>query len=369
MPNSRDHIAAYGEYGFDEIPLCEADALAMTQIIYMPFEQVVSADFGETPVGFTKAACRLFALRGGEHKPLGLMINKVPSRVTMQMAATKRYGQLRLTAVKEVFCTAPAVQFCAGTFLLPNGTAVICFRGTDDSVAGWKEDLDLLTKSGSPSYDLAMEYIKKAAEAFEGDLILTGHSKGGNIALRTAVLCDPAIRARIKNVYNFDGPGYVDEALFGTEAYAELLPGYRHYVPSDSFIGMLLCHDYDYKAVKSSQLLGPLQHDLASWQVKNGALWQVKDNDALSKWTDKTVAGLVKRLGTENYGALDTVVTAVAEGLNRKTLTEVAGNAREALSGTAAAYRAVEPAVKKQLHNAFKKTKDKAAALAVAVAG
>lgn len=364
MPNSRNHIAEFGKFGFEEKPLCEADVLAIAQIFYMPFEWVVSEDFTQEPVSFINAASRVFAMRGGEHKPMGLMINKTPSRVMMMMAATKRYAGLRLAAVKEVYSRSPAVQFCAGTFLLPDGTALICFRGTDDTVAGWKEDVDLLTRYGTPSYDLAMDYLTRAAAAFDGDILLCGHSKGGNIALRTAVMCDPAIRARIKNVYNFDGPGYFDTSLFEQAAYAELLPGYRHYVPSDSFIGMLLYHDYDYKAIKSTRLLGPMQHDLASWQVKDGALWQVKDNDALSKWVDGAINSLVERLGTENYGALDTVVTAVTEGLNQKTLTDVAKNIREAVNGAAEAYRLVEPAVKEQLHEAFRKSKNAVAAAA-----
>ena len=356
MPNSKQFIEEFGSKTFSEHPFCDADALALTEVFYMPLELVVSASFDDEPVNFSDACNKLFDLRDNKHKPLGLMITSTPSKRLMQMAATARYSELKIANVHEVYSSAPAIQYCAGTFLLPDGTVVVIYRGTDDTIAGWKEDLDIYTKKGTPSYDLALEHLEKVAELFSGDIIVSGHSKGGNIALKTACECSESTRVRIKNVYNFDGPGYSDYSIFYTSAYDEILPGYRHYVPSSSFIGMLMNHDYDYKAVKSSQLLGPMQHDLGSWQIKNGEIQLVEDVDILAKITDEWMASMLKRLGDAGTAALDTVITAITEGTGKKTLTEVAKHSYSAVGGAAKAYKNLPSETKEEFKNDFRGT-------------
>ncbi len=353
MPSSKDYIKEFADVSFKERPFGDADALALCEVIYMPLEKVVSSSFEDEETDFSYACNELFDLRGNEHKPLGLMISKKTSEVLMAMAETKRFGEMKIAAIEEVFSTEPALQYCAGTFVLPTGDIAVIFRGTDDSIAGWVEDLDLIVNEGTPAYDLALNHLENAAAKYSGKIYIAGHSKGGNIALRTAIKCSEETRSRIVSVYNYDGPGYSNYHLFNTPAYAELLPGYRHYVPSSSMVGMMLCHDYDYKAVKSSRLTGAFQHDLGTWQIKDGEFVVKDDTNFMAKLTDEWLASLVDSLSQSNIAAVGSVVSAVTQATGVLTLTEFSKHLKSAVGGAVSAYKEIDPQIKQDFWDAF----------------
>lgn len=355
MAGSKEFMDEYGGKPFEEFPFCDGDVISICEATYMPFEKVVSSSFDDEPVSFAEACNRLFALNGYKHNKLGLMITNAPSVRMMQMADSVRYRDAKITAFREVYSFNPAIQFAAGTIILPDGTLAIFFRGTDDTIAGWKEDLDLLLHKGTPAYKLALDYIEEAAEKLDGDIILMGHSKGGNEALHTALECSEKVRSRIKLLYNNDGPGFYDYSVFHTGSYDELADRYIHYVPSSSFIGAMLAHDYDYKAVKSTMHLGPFQHDMGTWKISEGELERVTDTDALSKITDVMIAKISgKALEGDLLGDVDRVVTDVLGGLGQKTLTDLAKNIVPSLKGAKAALKNIEPEIRKNAKEAFK---------------
>ena len=140
----------------------------------------------------------------------------------MAMAPKKRFAEMKVVSAVRIYEKKPAVQFEAATFLLPNGDVVVLFKGTDDTLIGWKEDIDILTKKGIPSNMFATEYLEKVANRFSGNIIVCGHSKGGFIAQYATLFCKKEIRDRIIKVYNNDGPGFWDYSYLESEAYAEM---------------------------------------------------------------------------------------------------------------------------------------------------
>ena len=94
------------------------------------------------------------------------------------------------------------------TFLLDDGTMFLAFRGTDNSLVGWKEDFKMTFQQTIPAQRLAQQYVRSVALEFPGDMILGGHSKGGNLAVFSAARSSPMIQSRIVKVYNNDGPGF-----------------------------------------------------------------------------------------------------------------------------------------------------------------
>ena len=286
MPGISEYIEQFGAISFSERPFTSADNLTFCELSYLDIEHVVSPSFDDEPLPLSKVCNDLFALHGYEHKPLGLVLPSNPSEDSMRMAIQKRFSEVKIWAVQTAYERSPALQFAAMTFLLPTGDAVVTFRGTDDTLAGWIEDLNLFLQDSIPSRALSSAYLKEVASRTDGGIYLCGHSKGGHLALYSAVKADEALRARIKGVYNNEGPGFLNYDLFKTAAYRELLPRYHHYVPYASFIGMMLAHDYDYSAVFSTKHLGPFQHDMASWQIVNGAVITRPDVNELAKITD-----------------------------------------------------------------------------------
>lgn len=146
MANVIDYIKRYGNDSFCDVPFGEADNVALCGMYYMPFDEVVSESFDDEPVAFKDACENIFDLRGRKHKPVGLILLKNISEQMMEMSQYKRYQEMRVVGAVRIYEKVPAVQFEAATFLLPDGTVVVLFKGTDDTLIGWKEDFDILTK-------------------------------------------------------------------------------------------------------------------------------------------------------------------------------------------------------------------------------
>ena len=354
MANTYDFIKEYGRESFKEKPFGDADNLVMCQISYLPFERVVSSSFDDEPKGFSEVCNDIYNYMGRRFKALGLLITKDASVNLQEMSRQRRFAEMKVVACREVFEIEPALQFGAATFILPDGTLVIPFRGTDDTLIGWKEDLDILAKKGIPSHQLAVDYLEEAAKKFDGDIIVCGHSKGGNVALYAALNCSKEVRSRIKLLYNNDGPGFCDYSLFDTEGYRELFPKYRHFIPHSSLVGVLLSHDDDYEVVRSDKLLGVNQHDLKTWQIAGDELDFKPELSAMGKITDLVIGNLVLRLSEEQTAALEKVVDSVIKGTGQPSLTEFVQHLGAALSGARVAWKEVEPEVKETFKSAFK---------------
>lgn len=353
MPGTNEYVKHFGNIPFTERHFGDADNIALCEVFYMPLEHVVSESFDDEPLSFSDACDRLFELNGNRHKPVGVVINRRVSEKLMRMAAMPRFADMKVLACRHVYNESPAVQFCAATFMLPDGVSVIVFRGTDDTIAGWKEDLDIYTKKTIPSYKYSVEYLEKAAEKLTGDIILCGHSKGGNVALYAALNCSPAVADRISLLYNNDGPGFHDLRPFATPAYHALLPRYRHFIPQSSFIGMLLAHDNDYTVIKSSRLMGLLQHDLASWQISDGRPTVTKLS-LLGKLNDRGLANIILRVSDEQSELVNTITAALLGSSGEKDLTGLVKNAGSSLRGINAAWRALDSDTRKKFFAIFK---------------
>ena len=349
MPNLNGYIKKFGSVPFSEKPFTDADNVALCYIYYMPFEQVVSANFDDEPVPYDEAAKALFKARGSKHKPVGLILMKNISVQMMAMSRQPRFAEMKMVACTDNFGKEPAVQFNAATFLLPSGEVVVVFRGTDDSLAGWKEDFDILLEDDIPSHELATEYLEQVAAKFDGDLIVCGHSKGGYVAQYSALHASEQVRNRIKYLYNNDGPGLADYGYLDSEAYQQLLPKYRHFIPQSSFIGMMLSHDDDYTVVKSVRQVGMMEHDLSTWQFKNGELKTARGLTNKGKVTDLVFHDVVSNLDGKQSAAFAKALNSIIEGVDQEGLMDVAKNLPASIKGGKAAYDALDDETKNAL--------------------
>lgn len=354
MSNNRDFIREYGDISFREKPFCDADNIAICQMFYMPLEKVAPNGFNDEPMAFDEACRRMYAYNGNRHKAPGLVLPKKISVLLMEMSETRRYSEMKIVACTEVFSEKPALQFGAATLLLPDGTIVVVFRGTDDTLTGWKEDVDLYTKKGVPSHKLAMEYLNNVGKNFDGDIIVCGHSKGGNVALYGAIHCEEEVRDRIQFLYNNDGPGFHTYDYINSKAYKDLLPRYRHFVPDCSLVGILLAHDDDYIPIKSSRLLGPMQHDLSTWQIKGTMLVPKEDLKFLAKLTDAFLYNGIFNVPDDDINILDRLIDLIFESTGANGLLDLVGNIIPSVKGVVKALGDVDDETKSALKRAVK---------------
>ena len=351
----KDYVDCYGYLSFNDKPFTKEDNVAMCMSFYMPLDQVVSPSFDAEPRPFADVCNDMFALRGNEHKPVGLVLTKGISELLMAMAEQKRYSEMKVVACTDNFCDKPAVQFNACTFILPDGTIVVLFRGTDDTLTGWKEDLDMLaSKEGIPSEHLSVEYLKEAASRYDGDIIVCGHSKGGYVANYAVLNSDKEIRDRVVALYNNDGPGFASYDYLNSDVYKEILPRYHHLIPQSSFIGMMLLHDADYTVIKSKGLVGALQHDLLTWVFDGDKLVECKDVTRRAKVSDLAFYDIVTGVSDEQLDTTEKAVGTILEGIGQRGLLDVKDNPKDSLKGGVDAWKSIDKDSKKVLKSAAK---------------
>ena len=128
----------------------------------------------------------------------------------------------------------------------------------------WKEDFNL-GLGEVPAQKLASEYLNRFGVG-TSPIRVSGHSKGGNLAVYAAAACKIEVQERITDVYSNDGPGFVHEFVT-SDSYKKIQNRIHRYIPDSSIIGMLLENPVEPQVIKSIAK-GILQHDAMSWQIE-----------------------------------------------------------------------------------------------------
>ena len=234
-----------------------------------------------------------------------------------------RFGDIRLVGYINRVDTKLEEQFSAVTYLLGEGHAFVAFRGTDNTVVGWKEDFNMSFETEVPAQRDAVAYAQHVAAAIDLPLIVGGHSKGGNLAAYAGMFVDEATRARIQTVYNFDGPGF-NEATISSEAFGKVDMRIRTFVPQSSMIGILMWHREPFTIVRSNGV-GVFQHDAYTWQILGGGFMTLTERTGHSHFADDTIKRWLEELSPDmRRQAIDGIyaVLSASGGMNVSELFE-----------------------------------------------
>lgn len=265
-----DYVAWRGDLAFSQVPLSSVDSLILCQLSYLNFRGIIGSSF-EEGVTLNEAAA-LFAGSGFEkRRELGLLINPKTIDLLFECAASKRFGALILCGFVDSYSQKEEEQFSALTFLSrdKNGFAFVAFRGTDDTLIGWKEDFNLAFKTEVKAQTDALAYLEKAAsnkKIKKLELVCGGHSKGGNLAIFAGAKLSQKNQRRLAHIYNFDGPGFLKRVISQND-FISALNKTSSFFPEESIVGMLFEHDSRFDVVKSSAK-SVNQHDPFSWQTR-----------------------------------------------------------------------------------------------------
>lgn len=320
MANVFDYLDWRGDLSFSQSPFCEIDSLILSLISYVDFDGIVSNDDGKKMSLLDAARAYVRAHRG---KPMyvGLIVPPEVVSLMAKAAKSKRFGTLSVCTYENRVEDEAQMQFCAMTYTAENGVNMIAFRGTDDSLVGWKENLNMSFLAPVPAQLRAVEYLEERMHEMQGDFILCGHSKGGNLAVYSAVSCDAAYKSRIRAVYSNDGPGFTKEFI-ADAAYLDMRPKIRTLVPQSSVVGMLLEHEENYEVVKSTQS-GLLQHNAFSWEVLGAQFIHLDALTEESRRIDRNVKKWVSDMTPEDREAFVESLYETIRATNAKTLTEL----------------------------------------------
>ena len=307
MPNVFDYLHWRCDVPFSAAPFNDVDNLILSELVYADFGGVVPDD--GRALSLAEARDRFFALHErAEIEARTAYSYTAPAPFLMDdMLAGARFRDLRLCAYEALTDKDNAVQFAAVTFLLPDGTAYVAYRGTDGTVVGWKEDMILSYRSGTVGQLRAADYLARVAVLTDLPLRVGGHSKGGNFAVYAAALASPATQDRITRIWSNDGPGFREEVRC-LEGYLRVQPKCVSIVPDTSVIGLLLESDCLCKVIKSTAS-GLVQHDGFTWecgptgfllaeQTRKGAYLEKAVDHWVARQDDATLRSLVDSLFT-----------------------------------------------------------------------
>lgn len=336
MTNALDYLDWRGDLSFERSPFCEVDLFILSQICSLNFEGIVPGDAEEIPL--KEAAEKYFALHGSATDSLGVLQSPYVLPMLKKLPETMRFADLRLCFAYKNVDFGKVEQCTALTILAPDGTVNVVFRGTDDTLIGWKEDFNMATKSVVPAQKDAQAYLRRVALAKKGKIRICGHSKGGNLAVYAAASVPKRIRNRILSVCSFDGPGFRPE-FFETRGYRDILDRTMLIRSQNALVGTLLEAPGTEVTVHSNKQ-GPLAHDGFSWEVKGTAFVREKGlsdtslrfkqamDETLSSMSDAEKQAFVDELfNTLMSGGADTVRD--LKDSNIRALREVAKSFRD----------------------------------------
>lgn len=270
MDNITDYVRWVGGTDFEGRPFSRVDNIVLCQLSYLDLKDIPELN---TEGGMMTLREAVSALTN-----LGLSIRKMApddserfTALVKAAASSVRFGELYISSFIDVLNEEDSLQFSAMTFSSePDGKwGFVAFRGTDSTIAGWKEDF-MTSFQLTSSQLLAEEYLRSALDRFDS-VTAGGHSKGGNLAVYAAAVLPDVLFARIDHIFTNDGPGFCPEVL-SNELVKRVNPKTTRILPQFSVVGSVFAPDIDDSYIIKSDKQMADQHELCSWGIDHGDL-------------------------------------------------------------------------------------------------
>ena len=263
------------------------------------------------------------------------------------MGQGTRFGSMRLVSFWDHFSEEEEKQFAAVTAALGDGTSYVAFRGTDATLVGWKEDFNMGFADVVPAQTESVRYLDEVAGLVDGALRVGGHSKGGNLAVYAALFSEDSVRARIREIFNNDGPG-LTKRMQDCPVYLGVEPRVKTYLPQTSIIGMLMEHSESYQVVRSEGF-GIMQHDPFTWQAARDDFIKEGGLRAGSLYVDKTIKQWVSSVSTEDRRAFIEAVYRILSSTGAKSVNDLLAGWRKNLAAILTETSGFDPETRKLL--------------------
>ncbi len=301
-----------GEKDLSILPFNEVDALIFSVLIYQRFEDAPEDIEGKTMRELYPILC-----------PVPISLTKAPDtlryRLWEKTASSRRFSSLRLDKFSSSLSKEEKSeeQFAAAVFSSGDGKGYVIFRGTDESLTGWKEDLNLAYEDEIPSERKALEFLSSTSGEYTS-LILAGHSKGGTNAMYSALKASPGLLSTVGKIYAFDAPG-LSQSLTSSPAWKSVVDKTESYVPSTSIVGMLFGAMEKQKVVRAE---GPslLQHDPFTWVTDKESFVYEKDVSVVSRLHSASMQNFLSSTTKEERAILVSVISRVLASVKEENI-------------------------------------------------
>lgn len=351
--NIVEYVHSYGYFDFKALPFSGVDALVLAQFVYLKMESLLPVMMPDQP------AC---------HKAVTLKEMKEDPEVEQlftdsrfeinnkalfyAMCESNRYGSMKCMYCADHICTENETQFMALTCVLSDGSVKVLYRGTDETIIGWKEDFNMAFQYPIPGQKASQEYLERIAGYMKDDFDLIGHSKGGNLAVYAAMCTTENIRQRIGRIYNLDGPGFRTE-VYSMGGFEKIADRITKIIPRSSVVGLLL-EDHGAYQVVDSKNIGFLQHDPYSWLVDRIDFVYADRIDQRHRIMDESLNEWVMSLPKEEVESFVNALYQIVAASEATDLISFTKNWTKSLTGMANAIQNLDEETKSCIHRIMK---------------
>ncbi len=332
-----DYLKKYGDVSLIRKPFNDVDSLVLSQLSYLKFDGLVASVSQNEPYLSVRELERI--------KEKGNLFAderfaKDNRELFEGVLSGQRFGTVKLNYYVNEIDPEKETQFSAVTFALEDGSYYVAFRGTDETIVGWKEDFNLAFSKPAQGQLSSVEYLNFVGKKIEGVFSVGGHSKGGNLAVYAAMNCREKIRDRIGKIYSHDGPGFRTEVM-KAERYEKIADRIVKIIPHSSMIGMLLESHENYKVIES-KTFGLMQHNPYTWRVKDDHFMYVDDIYSGRKFVDHTINEWILSLTEDQIHAFIDVLFTVLEASDTDNLIDFTADLKKSMSGVVSAIKEID---------------------------
>lgn len=340
--NYYSFINKYGNVTYKDKKETEIDILLFSQLAYLPMDNI---DF-----------------KNNKKYSLEEIASNINREVFLESLIAQRNALKLLDRIKNLprfkeikvcdytYVTDINSQFGAVSFILPNKMVVIAFQGTDNTIAGWKEDACLSYMYPTISQERAGNYVERIIRKYKHSVIICGHSKGGNLALVGAMRTTILKKMVIKDIYSFDGPG-LREKEFTSLNYKLVRNKLHNIIPNESLVGVLFNQE-NLDVIKSDEI-GIMQHAATSWQVSDDKFLRTTKS-TLSDNLDKAIYDWLTNYGIETRKLIIDETFGLLEKSNIKRVSDISDNYLKSLFEILKASKTLDNQTKVVIFNCLK---------------
>lgn len=346
-----DYMKEYANVSLKDEPMNDVDSLVLCQFSYLKFDGLVPpVTANEKPVSLQQ----LYEHPDYEKLYGDERYEKENRALFEAMRKCVRFRNMKLNCYINIIETQAdfETQFSAVTFLLEDGTMYVAYRGTDETIVGWKEDFNMAFLSPVPGQELAIKYLDMVTERLPRDFYVGGHSKGGNLAVYAAMNCVPQVQDRIQKIYSMDGPGFRPEVLEKCD-FGKIEERTCKILPHSSLVGMLFEKDIRYRVVES-RTFGLAQHNPFTWLVQDGDFVTVSDIYETRRFMDDTLNEWILSLDERSLRTFVDTLFQILSASEADNLIDLTANLKRSMTGIRGAVKELDEDTQKALRQTMK---------------
>lgn len=316
--NMMDYLAWRGDISMIEKSFNPVDDLILSTLAYLDLRDILKIGNTKDTLSLNEVS-KLYIELGKNQDD----VSNDPGPLLKAASKTKRFGNINIGFYEDIIDSERLLQFAAMTFFLEDGTIYTAFRGTDNTLVGWKEDLTMSYLEETPGQRMAVRYLEVVGKNVDLPIRVGGHSKGGNFAIYGSAFSKKEIRDRIIYISSHDGPGLSKNSVKCT-SYNEILDRTTLYMPEGSLIGILM-ENKAKRVIVESNGNGFMQHNPYTWVVKYENFKILKKQSSTSLIWEETIRQWLDDLSYGEKALILNALFGIVDNSGAEKVSEIGG--------------------------------------------